>query len=335
MGERLGFSRPILDTEWTDAPTRRSRVWVEVLVIVWLCWLYDEISNLSPLRLHTALAHGATLLRIERVWHLNPELTLNSWAAAHRSIALPMANFYDSAHFVVTLGVVAVLWWRHPGLYRSLRNSLVLINVIGFVVFWAYPLAPPRMLPAAGFVDVVAVTHAWGSWQTNAVASQANELAAMPSLHMAWACWTAVALWQMLRGRRWRVVVVVYPLLDGPRRDGDGEPFPARRHRGHGHGVGGVRIGRASERGRQPEDAGPVADAEGPVAHAPVVVAGPQSPPAYEDHRLVAPPRSTELNLTTAASARSWVVWSTPQYSAVRFWPLNWQCDPDDYPLTA
>jgi hypothetical protein len=213
VGERLGFSRPILDTEWTDAPTRRSHVWVEVLVIVWLCWLYDEISNLSPLRLHTALAHGATLLQIERVWHLNPELTLNTWAAAHRSIALPMANFYDSAHFVVTLGVVAVLWWRHPGLYRSLRNSLVLINVIGFVVFWAYPLAPPRMLPAAGFVDVVAVTHAWGSWQTNAVASQANELAAMPSLHMAWACWTAVALWQMLRGRRWRIVVLVYPLV--------------------------------------------------------------------------------------------------------------------------
>jgi hypothetical protein len=213
VGERLGFNRPILDTEWNDTPTRRSPIWVEVLVIGWLCWLYDEISNLSPLRLHTALAHATTLLHLERVWHLNPELTLNSWAAAHRSIALPMANFYDSAHFVVTLGVVGVLWWRRPALYRPLRNSLVLINVIGFVVFWAYPLAPPRMLPAAGFVDVVAVTHAWGSWQTNAVASQANELAAMPSLHMAWACWTTVALWQMLRGRRWRVAALAYPFV--------------------------------------------------------------------------------------------------------------------------
>jgi uncharacterized membrane protein YkvA (DUF1232 family) len=147
------------------------------------------------------------------MWHLNPELSLNTWAAAHRAIALPMADFYDTAHFVVTLAVVALLWWRYPNLYRPLRNSLVLINVIGFLVFWAYPLAPPRMLPAAGFVDVVAVTHALGSWRTSAMASQANELAAMPSLHVAWACWTAAAGWRVLAGRRWRALVIAYPVM--------------------------------------------------------------------------------------------------------------------------
>jgi uncharacterized membrane protein YkvA (DUF1232 family) len=186
---------------------------VEALVIVWLCWLYDAMNNLSPLRLHTALSHAVSILHFENVWHLNPELSLNAWAAAHSAIALPMADFYDTAHFVVTLSVVALLWWRYPHLYRPLRNTLVLINVIGFLVFWAYPLAPPRMLPAAGFVDVVAVTHALGSWRTSAMASQANELAAMPSLHIAWACWTSAALWQILRGRRWRGVLFIYPAM--------------------------------------------------------------------------------------------------------------------------
>ena len=182
-------------------------------MVLWLCWLYDAVSNLSPLRLRTALAHATSVLHFENVWHINPELSLNSWAVAHRAVALPMADFYDTAHFVVTLGVVALLWWRYPDLYRPLRNTLVLINVIGFVVFWAYPLAPPRMLPGAGFVDVVAVTHAWGSWRTSAVASQANELAAMPSLHVAWAIWTTTALWQILRSRRWRVVAAAYPVM--------------------------------------------------------------------------------------------------------------------------
>jgi uncharacterized membrane protein YkvA (DUF1232 family) len=202
-----------LDTEWLDQPPQRSPLWVEVLVIVWLCWLYDEINNLSPLRLHTALAHGSSLLHFENIWHLNPERSINAWAALHSAIALPMADFYDTAHFVVTLGLVVLLWWRYPHLYRPLRNTLVLINVVGFLVFWAYPLAPPRMLASAGFVDVVAVTHAWGSWRSGVVASQANELAAMPSLHIAWACWSSLAVWRMLPGRRWRAVVVVYPIM--------------------------------------------------------------------------------------------------------------------------
>jgi uncharacterized membrane protein YkvA (DUF1232 family) len=182
-------------------------------VIVWLCWLYDEINNLSPLRLQAALHHASSILHFETVWHLNPELSLNTWAAAHRALALPMADFYDTAHFAVTLGIVALLWWRYPEQYRPLRNTLVLINVIGFLVFWAYPLAPPRMLPAAGFIDVVAVTHAVGSWRTSAMASQANELAAMPSLHMAWASWSAIAAWRILPGRRWRWAVLIYPAM--------------------------------------------------------------------------------------------------------------------------
>jgi membrane-associated phospholipid phosphatase len=69
------------------------------------------------------------------------------------------------------------------------------------------------MLPAAGFVDVVAVTHAWGSWRASVMASQANELAAMPSLHMAWACWSSLAVWRVLARHRWRAVVFLYPLM--------------------------------------------------------------------------------------------------------------------------
>ena len=86
------------------------------------------------------------------------------------------------------------MWWRRADIYRPLRNSLVLVNVLAFIVFWRFPVAPPRMLP--GFVDVVASTHAIGSWHTGALASQANQLAAMPSLHIAWAVWCTVVVWQ-------------------------------------------------------------------------------------------------------------------------------------------
>jgi hypothetical protein len=190
---------------------KRSPWWVEALVIVWLCWMYDAITNLAPLRMHVAIAHARDVLNLEQTMHLDPERTLDRWLAAHHTLGLVLSDYYDNAHFVVTLGLLGWLWWRRTDVYRPLRNSLVLVNALAFVVFWRYPVAPPRMLP--GFTDVVASTHAIGSWHTGALASHANELAAMPSLHIAWAVWCTIAAWA-LSTRLWvRAIAVLYPCL--------------------------------------------------------------------------------------------------------------------------
>ncbi len=189
----------------------RTRWWAEALVIVWLCWVYDAITNLAPLRLQMALGHAQAVLHLEQSLHLDPELALDRWLAGHRTLGLLLSDYYDNAHFVVTLGLLGWLWWRRADLYRPLRNTLVVVNVLAFAVFWLYPVAPPRMLK--GFTDVVASTHAFGSWHTGALASQANQLAAMPSLHIAWAVWCTLALWQISR-RTWvRCLAVLYPCV--------------------------------------------------------------------------------------------------------------------------
>jgi hypothetical protein len=179
----------------------RSRWWLEALVVVWLCWLYDAITNVAPLRLQLAVSHGEGLLALDR------------WLAPHHALALALSDYYDNAHFIVTLGLLGWLWWRRADIYRPLRNTLVLVNVIGFAVFWLYPVAPPRMLAQDGFSDVVAATHAVGSWHTGPLASAANQLAAMPSLHIAWAAWCTLALWRMSRRRWLRAVALLYPCL--------------------------------------------------------------------------------------------------------------------------
>ncbi len=189
----------------------RTRWWVELLAVGWLFWLYDATTNLAPLRLSVALGNARGVLHFERILHIDPELTLDRWLAAHRTLGLILSDYYDNAHFVVTLGVLGWLWWRRADIYRPLRNSLLLVNVLGFIVFWRFPVAPPRMLD--GFIDVVASTHAFGSWHTGPLASQANQVAAMPSLHMAWAAWCTLALWRASR-RPWvRVLAVAYPCL--------------------------------------------------------------------------------------------------------------------------
>jgi membrane-associated phospholipid phosphatase len=193
------------------AAPARTRWWVELLVIGWLLFVYDATNNLAPLRLSTALGNGRGILHVEQALRIDPELSLDRWLASHHTLATILSNYYDNAHFVVTLGLLGYLWFSRADLYRPLRNSLVLVNVIGFVVFWRFPVAPPRMLD--GFTDVVASTHAFGSWHTGPLASQANQLAAMPSLHMAWAAWCGLALWR-ISARRWvRALALLYPCL--------------------------------------------------------------------------------------------------------------------------
>jgi hypothetical protein len=204
---------------WTGAATasvpsvRRSRWWFELLIVAWLAWLYDIVTNFAPLRVHVAIGHAWGIWHAEQALHLDPELALNRWLTAHHTLALVASYYYDNAHFIVTFGLLGYLWWRRPDIYRPLRNSLALVNVIGFAVFWLYPLAPPRMLASVGFTDVVANSNTWGSWHTGALASSADQLAAMPSLHIAWACWCALAVWRMTSRRALRALGVLYPCV--------------------------------------------------------------------------------------------------------------------------
>ncbi len=219
----------------------RPRWWVELLIVGWLLWVYDIVNNLAHLRYSLAIAHATDVLHLEQTLQIDPEGTLNRWMAHHHTLGVVSSYYYDNAHFIVTLGLLGWLWWRRADIYRPMRSALVLMNVIGLAVFWLYPVAPPRML--AGFIDVVANTGAVGSWHTGPLAHDANQLAAMPSLHMAWAAWCALVIWQMTP-RVWvRTLAVLYPCLTCLAVLGTGNHFvldivAGTRHRRAGGGAG-------------------------------------------------------------------------------------------------
>jgi hypothetical protein len=195
-----------------DSAATRPRWWVEALLIVWLAWVYDTMTDLAPVRVHAALAHARGLLSLEQTLHIDPEHALNAWLAGHHTLGLLISDYYDNAHFIVTFALLGWLWFARADAYRPLRNILLLTNVLAFIVFWRYPVAPPRLL--GGFTDVVASSGAFGSWHGHTgLASHANELAALPSLHLAWAAWCAYAVWRVCK-RPWvRALAVAYPCV--------------------------------------------------------------------------------------------------------------------------
>jgi hypothetical protein len=191
----------------------RAPLWIELLIVAWLFWLYDVINDLAPLRRSLAFANAGGVLQFERSLGLDPELSINRWLASHATLSMLAAYDYFFAHAVVTFGVLVLLWWRAPERYIRLRTLLVIVNLIAFAVFWRYPLAPPRSFPGLGFIDVIARAHALISWHSGVLVHDADQFAAMPSLHVAWAVWSAVGVWCLTRRKAIRALAVAYPIL--------------------------------------------------------------------------------------------------------------------------
>lgn len=75
------------------------------------------------------------------------------------------------------------------------------------------PVAPPRLLPHGGFVDTIATTHIIGSSGSHGLTNSENPLAAMPSLHVAWAAWAAAYVIALARSLRPRLLAVCHVVL--------------------------------------------------------------------------------------------------------------------------
>jgi hypothetical protein len=163
----------------------------EIFLVAFLLFGYDRIASVVNARESAAMRHGWALWRLEHVLHIAAELPLNGLVAAHRMLGQGMALYYDFAHGIVTFGVLASLYVFRAELYRPARNALMLINGVALVVFVLLPVAPPRLLSGAGFVDVVVASHTVGSWEAgnSSLSQHVDRFASVPSLHVAWSVW--------------------------------------------------------------------------------------------------------------------------------------------------
>ncbi len=193
---------------------RREQVWllVDLLIVAWLCWLFDAINNLAPVRQALAVRNGSSVLDLERTLHLDPERALDVSLARHHALSEIVVFWYENVHIIVTLLVLALLWWRRSDALGALRTTLVAVNLIALTVFWSFPVAPPRMVSGA-YVDLVSRTHGLPVWQIGATALDSNQLCSMPSLHIAWATWSTLGAWALSERRSLRALACVYPFV--------------------------------------------------------------------------------------------------------------------------
>lgn len=231
-------------------PRRVHRVfwWKEALIVIVFYVVYSWTRNqfgsnrIAAEGIPTAAFRNAErIIRWQQSLGLYVEPTIQQWYLENMPGITLWNIFYGSAHFIVTLAVFAVLFRKRPGVFPQWRNSLAAMTALAIIGFAFFPLMPPRLLDQPcpwegpnefggrciaselrtgpegertfGYVDTMREFGGLWSFDSQAFASISNQYAAMPSLHIGWATWCAIAMWPLLRRRRSKVAVLLYPAI--------------------------------------------------------------------------------------------------------------------------
>jgi membrane-associated phospholipid phosphatase len=206
----------------TDLRQRVPRFAIEWGPFVAVLFLYDRLRGfadglLFPARETPQLRFEAALFGkpIPTVW-----LQSHLWHGAnHLHWWDYLAWFVYLTHFFATLVVAAILWtWAHDKFARF-ATMVCVLALTGFATYLLYPAAPPWLAARHGNVGEsnrliglvwqhVPIAHYGSLFEKGQ--SYANNVAAMPSLHSAYALLVTLYLWRLVP--RWgRPLLAAYP----------------------------------------------------------------------------------------------------------------------------
>ena len=181
----------------------------DLLLLGGLWALYTFVRSLSGDDLTAAINHSNGILHLQNALGMPSEATLQMGLLAHPQVVRAANIYYMIAHFPVTVLFLVWVWARHRSHFPIVRNTLILVTATGLALHLLYPLAPPRMLP--GFVDT-GIVFGQSPYFSQGVAKTANQLAAMPSLHVGWALIVALSMTAISKTRA-RYLAFVHPAI--------------------------------------------------------------------------------------------------------------------------
>ena len=181
----------------------------EAAILLALFALWQLAGSFSLVGPDGALARAQWIWHAERVVHLPSETEIQRAFLGHPLLVQALNLYYASLHFVVLIGCLVWVYARHRRHYPQVRITLVLFTA-GALLIQFLPVAPPRMLPGDGMVDTAA---RYGQSVYGSVAGfNADQLSAMPSVHVGWALLVALVVVQVSTSR-WRWLALGYPVL--------------------------------------------------------------------------------------------------------------------------
>lgn len=216
----VGLAVPCLGRGWRSY----LQVLIDWVPFTLVLYLYDYSRGLArwiglPLHMADVAAADRDVFGVvPTVWLQQHFLTPGSphWYDA-------AATLVYTTHFLATPIVAAVFWLRNRALWVAFITRVLALSVAGLLTYVFFPAAPPWYAAREAVIGPVIrssargylwlhLNHAGNLLTAGQLAS--NNVAAMPSLHTAFA--TLIALFAAGRLRsRWRYLFALYPVAMG------------------------------------------------------------------------------------------------------------------------
>jgi hypothetical protein len=206
-------------------PELSRRDILEAGIIASAFLLYFWVRGAVVDRPEPAYWHALDVIDVQRSLGIFWEDDMNAWVVDHRSVAQVMNLVYFYLHFPLIIVFGMWLYYYRRDNYTFVRDSFLASGAIALVIYWLYPVAPPRELdelaarydPAApayvtGFFDTMKeyLGYAYDSQSTRAFV---NPYAAMPSLHFGWDFLLGIGVVMAFREKAWAWLVVAVGIL--------------------------------------------------------------------------------------------------------------------------
>jgi hypothetical protein len=208
-------------------PERRGVAWWDVSEIALVALgflLYFLVRGAPADRTADALRHARAIVDIEVSLGLFIEPTVQRWVVESEILWRTMNFVYFWFDFPLIVGVGLVMFFWSRTNYTLLRDSLLISGGIALVMYYTFPVAPPRFLPEWGFVDTLELFSNL-SYQAQSMQPFVNPFAAVPSLHVGWAALLVYAVFRATGNVLARVGSIVVMVLQWIAVVGTGNHF--------------------------------------------------------------------------------------------------------------
>lgn len=189
------------------AALRRDWV-VQVAVVLGAFGAYELARSAMTPDWPRALENAREVARIEQAIAIGWEQTIQRTFLGVPELVEALNAFYFVAHFGLSAVFFVWLYRRSRAGFGVFRDAFLVSTALAVVVHWVYPTAPPR-LAGLGIEDTLLLFSGIDIGSPSS-AALSNPVAAVPSLHAAWAAGVGVGLF-VFGGRLLRAVALVYP----------------------------------------------------------------------------------------------------------------------------
>ena len=182
-------------------PRRRGLSWWDaselgLVALGFLC--YFLVRGAVVDRTADAFANAHWIVNLQFSYGLFVEPAFQTWVLEYGLLRRALNFVYFWMDFPLIVAVGLVLFWKCRHAYTLTRDSMLISGGIALVIYWLYPVAPPRFLSEWGFIDTLEVYDNL-SYQAQSLQPFVNPFAAVPSLHVGWALLLAVGVFAATR----------------------------------------------------------------------------------------------------------------------------------------